>query len=618
MAEVHELWRIPPEKEGVPIYTVAFKPPDGSLVAAAKGKRLLVYNAANGELVQKLKGHKGIISSLSFSNDGSLLASGAADNSTIIWDEEGNGILRFNHETSIQSVAFNPIDNKILASCACGDFGIWSSTTNKVSKYQVDSKILDCAWSRDGTILALAHESGYVSLFNNYERKIIATISQGNAPVCCVEWIPSKRSDQLVFGSEKCLSFYDFVSKKIVKSQDIGFLPCSLGFTGGQLVTSGSGGALLELANVVTEPNWVWSASSSPTGDKLLIATEDGSIVMYSIDYDAPLAIELCMRLQNWDRARQLADETGCVKRSIITERQADWTLHNDSLDAAVAVFVDNNDYLNAIDLVVSKKPDDWENAILSIVRKSKCDNNSVVAAENALVLADAQQHLADLFRSCNDHSKLLQFHIKSRNWVEANKVLDEHGEDINGGADLLRSQLLVMQGKFVPAFESYLKIGRFDMAQKIMIELSNSAALMNEFKDASHNLWMLANAVRGGQCEGTASLANESSLMIRSEAYYLYHVVHLSHTEPFATTNPETLLNAAALLYNGMRTSRDLIGISLPTVLSTLGNMASSLGANHTVKICLGALERLQSSNLDGNSTTNLHVSRMSQVGSE
>jgi hypothetical protein len=201
---------------------------------------------------------------------------------------------------------------------------------------------------------------------------------------------------------------------------------------------------------------------------------------------------------------------------------------------------------------------------------------------------------------------------------VEANKVLDEHGEDINGGADLLRAQLLVMQGKFVPAFESYLKIGRFDMAQKIMIELSNSAALMNEFKDASHNLWMLANAVRGGQCEGTASLANESSLMIRSEAYYLYHVVHLSHTEPFATTNPETLLNAAALLYNGMRTSRDLIGISLPTVLSTLGNMASSLGANHTVKICLGALERLQSSNLDGNSTTNLHVSRMSQVGSE
>jgi hypothetical protein len=40
----YELWRIPPEKEGVSIYTVAFKPSDGSLIAAAKGKQLLVYN----------------------------------------------------------------------------------------------------------------------------------------------------------------------------------------------------------------------------------------------------------------------------------------------------------------------------------------------------------------------------------------------------------------------------------------------------------------------------------------------------------------------------------------------------------------------------------------------
>jgi WD40 repeat protein len=103
-----QLWRVAsgelihdlPQFE-YPVDAVAFSA-DGSLLATATASkavldpvydeygpvvgRLVVWNAATGELLREFTGHSGRINSLAFSNDGKRLASGSLDTTVLVWD----------------------------------------------------------------------------------------------------------------------------------------------------------------------------------------------------------------------------------------------------------------------------------------------------------------------------------------------------------------------------------------------------------------------------------------------------------------------------------------------------------------------------------------------------
>uniref|UniRef100_A0A4W6D767 Intraflagellar transport protein 122 homolog n=1 Tax=Lates calcarifer TaxID=8187 RepID=A0A4W6D767_LATCA len=106
------------------VYDLAFKP-DGTQLIIAAGLRVLVYDAADGAIIQPLKGHKDIVYCVAYAKDGKRFASGSADKSIIIWTSKLEGILKYTHNDSIQCVAYNPVTHQ-LASCSSGDFGLWS------------------------------------------------------------------------------------------------------------------------------------------------------------------------------------------------------------------------------------------------------------------------------------------------------------------------------------------------------------------------------------------------------------------------------------------------------------------------------------------------------------
>jgi tetratricopeptide (TPR) repeat protein len=409
-----------------------------------------------------------------------------------------------------------------------------------------------------------------------------------------VEW---SLKNEVVFGSKKRVSFYD-ISSKVVKNQDIGFMPCSLQHSGGYLAISGSGGCTLnstdatEIAKIAGE--YIWSSCCSPCGEILAVGTEVGSVIVYSIGYSKNplLAIELFIRLNRWDQARQLAENTGCVDTRTLAKRQAKCALLSNDVNLAKSAYLESHDHVSAIELVGihREKYDKWENEILEIVRISDRRKEVLSAASEMFARAGAYHHLVQLYNLTKDYNKLLQLHIEHQNWKEADKILDEQKDLLDGGGSLARAQILVMQGQFRKAFEFYLQAGRFDMARKIMIELSNKAAEMNEYNNASHYLWILAKALR----ERTVFLTDDVfDLIKRSECYYIYHRVFISCTQPFSTIHPESVLNAAALVYNCIPDEHcGFIGISMPKVLSTLAKQASVLDANLTVKLCFDKLK--------------------------
>lgn len=126
---------------------------------------------------------------VTYSKDGKRFASGGADNNVIIWTSKGEGILKYNHNDSVQCLSYNPVTH-VLASGAVTDFGLWSPEQKKVEKFKTNSKVNCMSWNIDGQVLAMGCQNGQI-LLRNKEGGPLQDFNR-NAPVWCLEWNPVK------------------------------------------------------------------------------------------------------------------------------------------------------------------------------------------------------------------------------------------------------------------------------------------------------------------------------------------------------------------------------------------------------------------------------------------
>uniref|UniRef100_A0A8D3CWM5 Intraflagellar transport protein 122 homolog n=1 Tax=Scophthalmus maximus TaxID=52904 RepID=A0A8D3CWM5_SCOMX len=228
---------------------------------------LQVYDAADGTIIQPLKGHKDIVYCVAYAKDGKRFASGSADKSIIIWTSKLEGILKYTHNDSIQCVAYNPVTHQ-LASCSSGDFGLWSPEQKSVNKHKVSSKITCCGWTNDGQYLALGMMNGVVSIRNkNGEEKVKIERPGGPSAIniligkdrtltydpCCVSYF-SKGEYIVMGGSDKHASLY---------TKD-----------GVRLGTIGEQNA------------WVWTCRVKPDSPFVVLGCQDGTIACYHLIFN--------------------------------------------------------------------------------------------------------------------------------------------------------------------------------------------------------------------------------------------------------------------------------------------------------------------------------------------
>jgi WD40 repeat protein len=110
--------------------------PDGSILASGStDKQIWLWNTANGQQIRVLTGHTGDVESVSFSPDGQLLASGSWDLTIRLWDvKTGQNLNSLKGHTGwINSVAFSP-DGVTIASGANSDpVLLWGLATSSPS-----------------------------------------------------------------------------------------------------------------------------------------------------------------------------------------------------------------------------------------------------------------------------------------------------------------------------------------------------------------------------------------------------------------------------------------------------------------------------------------------------
>lgn len=282
------------EKYSNCIWSIAFKQPDGTQIIVAAGNRVLVYDAANGDLVHSLKGHKDSVFCVAYSKHGKKFASGGADKQVIIWTHKAEGILKYNHNESIQCLSYNPVTQQ-LASGTASDLGLWSPEQKSVSKHKVSSKILSMSWTSDGLHLALGLFSGHVSIRDKFGVEKADIVR--SAPIWTLMWNPvltkADPTDVLVVGCwDQTLSFYKVSGQEYGREHHLDFDPCSIDFfsNGDYFVLGGSGKKVqlwsregVFLGDLGERDDWIWSVAVRPRQNNVCVGCNDGTVMMYQV-----------------------------------------------------------------------------------------------------------------------------------------------------------------------------------------------------------------------------------------------------------------------------------------------------------------------------------------------
>jgi hypothetical protein len=130
---------------------VAFSP-DGRRIATG-GLTVRVWDAANGQPLFPLEGHRGAVSRLAFSRDGHWILTGGTDMTARLWDADTGKLLMTlrGHTQGLLGVAFSP-DGRRVVTAGGPTAKIWDlATTNVVSTLTGHSgSITSIAFSPDG------------------------------------------------------------------------------------------------------------------------------------------------------------------------------------------------------------------------------------------------------------------------------------------------------------------------------------------------------------------------------------------------------------------------------------------------------------------------------------
>ena len=175
------------------VLSVAWNP-GGTMIASASDYAVRIWNVRDGRLLHILSDHGGLVDSVVWSSDGTMIASGSLDNTVRIWNIQ-DGKLRHtfpDYGSWVWSVAWSPDGTMIASGSRNGFVRIWDVrdgrllSTLSANEFMVTSVV----WSPDGAMIASGSTDGAVRIWNVHDGRLLRTLSGHVNQVNSVTWSP--------------------------------------------------------------------------------------------------------------------------------------------------------------------------------------------------------------------------------------------------------------------------------------------------------------------------------------------------------------------------------------------------------------------------------------------
>ncbi|MEH2259485.1 nSTAND1 domain-containing NTPase [Nostoc sp.] len=144
-------------------WSVGVKPETEMQVKTALQDAVYTINERNS-----LEGHSDTVTSVSFSPDGKMVASGSADGMVIIWNRNGRKIKDFKaHEKKITRLCFSPNSQNILTASEDKTFKLWRLENKEITTFKGhEDEITSFSFSPDGQKVISGSKDKTLRLWN--------------------------------------------------------------------------------------------------------------------------------------------------------------------------------------------------------------------------------------------------------------------------------------------------------------------------------------------------------------------------------------------------------------------------------------------------------------------